>query len=388
MPAPVWWWVSLPTRLPTLRSHDRPPPARPVRCSTCRAPPGQAPPVRHCRGVRSGEGGDLAGQQAPRGHQAPGPAAGSATPPSWPTTSPGLTGTRVSAAPVAARTAATTAGVEEMVGGSPMPLAPKGAPGSGSSTKRRHDLGHVQRGGDEVVGEGRVADQRRRSSTISSMIAKPMPWAMPPSTWPIGGAGVQDPAHVLAGGHLHDAHEAQVGVDVDHGAVGGERERHVGVALAIVVEGVGRRCWYSRTVPPSASSRSSARAGRPRRPRAAPSRPPPGSRRGPGRPSTPGRAATRASNSARTAWHAAWTAPPAIQVWRAAQVDPADPIGGVGRGRSTPTTPARCAGDLLGQGDEPLAHLGRRARTVATAPSRPASSRTRPSSSRRSPRRT
>jgi amidase len=47
--------------------------------------------------------------------------------------SQGRTGTRVTSTPVAARMAATTAGVDEMVGGSPTPLAPNGAPGSGIS---------------------------------------------------------------------------------------------------------------------------------------------------------------------------------------------------------------------------------------------------------------
>src|SRR5206468_2065927 len=50
-----------------------------------------------------------------------------------PVRSAGRTGTRVSATPEAARMAATTAGVDETVGGSPTPFAPKGAPGSGSS---------------------------------------------------------------------------------------------------------------------------------------------------------------------------------------------------------------------------------------------------------------
>ena len=44
--------------------------------------------------------------------------------PSLKTMSSGLTGTRTSSTPVAARTAATMAGVEEIVGGSPTPLAP------------------------------------------------------------------------------------------------------------------------------------------------------------------------------------------------------------------------------------------------------------------------
>ncbi len=48
--------------------------------------------------------------------------------------SSGRIGTRGSSRPVAARMAAASAGVDERVGGSPTPLAPKGAPGSGSST--------------------------------------------------------------------------------------------------------------------------------------------------------------------------------------------------------------------------------------------------------------
>ncbi len=45
----------------------------------------------------------------------------------------GRTGTRVSGRPVAARIAATMAGVEEIVGGSPAPRSPYGACGSGYS---------------------------------------------------------------------------------------------------------------------------------------------------------------------------------------------------------------------------------------------------------------
>jgi hypothetical protein len=45
----------------------------------------------------------------------------------------GRTGTRVTSTPVAARIAAAIAAVDEIVGGSPTPLAPSGAPGSGCS---------------------------------------------------------------------------------------------------------------------------------------------------------------------------------------------------------------------------------------------------------------
>ena len=53
----------------------------------------------------------------------------------------GRTGTRVSGRPVAARMAATTAAVDEIVGGSPTPLAPNGTPGSGCSIQRLRRTG-------------------------------------------------------------------------------------------------------------------------------------------------------------------------------------------------------------------------------------------------------
>ena len=64
--------------------------------------------------------------------------------------------------PVAARTAATTAGVEEIVGGSPTPRRPYGASGSPSSRTSSSHRRHVEHRRDQVVGERRVADQRRR----------------------------------------------------------------------------------------------------------------------------------------------------------------------------------------------------------------------------------
>ena len=57
------------------------------------------------------------------------------------TMSRGRTGTRVHGAPVAARMAATIAGVDEIVGGSPTPFAPNGAPGSGSSISAASTVG-------------------------------------------------------------------------------------------------------------------------------------------------------------------------------------------------------------------------------------------------------
>ena len=49
------------------------------------------------------------------------------------------------------------------------------------------------------------------------------------------------------------------------------------------------------------------------------------------------------------------TAPPDIQVWRLADVDPAEPIVGVGRREHDVVDAEHLAGDLLGERDEALA---------------------------------
>src|SRR5687767_8086786 len=63
------------------------------------------------------------------------------------TMSSGRTGTRLSVRPVAARMAATIAGVLEIVGGSPTPFAPYGASGCGCST-----MSHTTGGMSRIVG--------------------------------------------------------------------------------------------------------------------------------------------------------------------------------------------------------------------------------------------
>ena len=63
---------------------------------------------------------------------------------------------------------------------------------------------------------------------------------MPPSIWPSTLIGFKRDADVLRGGDLHDLDETQLRVDVDHGAVGDERERRVAVALPVLVELFGR----------------------------------------------------------------------------------------------------------------------------------------------------
>ena len=62
---------------------------------------------------------------------------------------------------------------------------------------------------------------------------------MPPSIWPVTAQRVERPPDVLGGRHLHDLHETELGIDVDDGAVGDERERDVAVALAVLVEVLG-----------------------------------------------------------------------------------------------------------------------------------------------------
>ena len=133
--------------------------------------------------------------------------------------------------------AATTAGVDEIVGGSPTPLAPNGASGSGTSMGGQH-LGHVGEGGDEVVGEARVADE---AVGHDDLLHHRQAQALGDAALDLAGDlhGVEHLADVLAGRHLHDPHQPEVDVDVDDRPVGGEGVAHVGVALALVVERLG-----------------------------------------------------------------------------------------------------------------------------------------------------
>ena len=238
------------------------------------------------------------------------------------TMSRGRTGTRTHGAPVAARIAATTAGVDEIVGGSPTPFAPNGAPGSGSSISDGVDGRHVERGRDQVVGEARVAhppafeDQllHHREADALRDAALDLPGHL---------ERVEHPADILRGREVHDPHQAELGIDVDDRAVRRARERHVRVALAVGVE------WMREPVvvllgdvdrQPSAVSAAT---------------------------STALAVRARASSSARAARHACSTAPPDIIVCRLADVDPADAIdvsAGATITSSTPSTvPARSA---------------------------------------------
>ena len=127
--------------------------------------------------------------------------------------------------------AATTAGVEEIVGGSPTPRRPYGAFGIGELEHVQPDRRHVQDGGNQVVGEGRVAHQAvRHLDLLHHRQAEALGDAA--LDLALDGLRVQCLAHILRGGDLHHLHQAELGVHVDHRPVGGERVLHVGLALA------------------------------------------------------------------------------------------------------------------------------------------------------------
>ena len=179
---------------------------------------------------------------------------------------------------------------------------------------------------------------------------------MPPSIWPSTRQRVERPPDVLRRGDLDDLDQAELGVDVDDGAVGDERERGVAVALTVLVELLGRPVVVLDglvEVHARPTRRRPARAGRPssRRRRC---------RRSTKRSGSMPCAAPTCSNSrSRTARQAASTAPPLIHVWRDADVEPAEPICGVDRSSTTIVDAEHGAGDLLGDRHEALADLGR-----------------------------
>ena len=154
--------------------------------------------------------------------------------------SSGRTGTRVSAAPVAARRAETIAGVEEIVGGSPTPRSPYGALRVGELQHVELHRRHVEHGRDQVVGERGVADL---AVDDLDLLHQREPEALRDAALDLAldRLRVDRLADVLRGRDLDHAHEPELDVDVDHRAVGGERERHVRVALALLVERERRR---------------------------------------------------------------------------------------------------------------------------------------------------
>ena len=102
----------------------------------------------------------------------------------------------------------------------------------------RHHRRHVEHRRQQVVGEAGVADP---PVDLDDLLHQRQPQALGDAALDLAGhrQRVDRPPDVLAGGHLHHLHQPEVGVDVDDGAVGDERERDVAVALPVVVERLG-----------------------------------------------------------------------------------------------------------------------------------------------------
>ena len=131
---------------------------------------------------------------------------------------------------------------------------------------------------------------------------------------PFGALRVDHPAGVLCNCDLDDARDAELLVDVDDRTLGDEGEAGVDVTVAVPVE-AGRRPVVVR-----------------RRPR---------DRFEPVSIPTSSPSGRLASSAALISRQAASTAPPAIVVWRDAEVEPADPIVAVSAGRTaTRSTPS------------------------------------------------
>ena len=179
---------------------------------------------------------------------------------------------------------------------------------------------------------------------------------MPPSIWPSTRQRVERTPDVLRGGDLHHLDQPELGVDVDDGAVGDERERRVAVALAVLVEFLGRRVVVLDGLVERRRRRVASATGS-RQPDTVSTTSVAVDRRG----AAGRRRATRptCSNSrSRTVRHAASTAPPLIHVWRDADVEPAEPTCGVDAVEHDVVDAEDRAGDLRGDRDEPLADLG------------------------------
>ena len=141
--------------------------------------------------------------------------------------SSGRTGTRVSSRPVASRSAETTAAVETTVGGSPTPLTPYGAPGSGSSISSESTGRHVERRRDQVVGEARVRDQAVAGpDLLHQRQAEALGGAALDLT--LDGERVDRLADVLCRPDPDEPRQAELDVDLGNDAHRRDRERDMG----------------------------------------------------------------------------------------------------------------------------------------------------------------
>ena len=137
--------------------------------------------------------------------------------------------------PVAARSAETIAGVAATVACSPIPLTPYGASGSGTSTNRRDHERDVEDRRDQVVGERAIADLAALELELLHQ-RQAEPYRRPALDLSLRPLRVDHPTGVLRRRDLDDAGEPELLVDVDHGALGDEREGDVDLALALGVE--------------------------------------------------------------------------------------------------------------------------------------------------------
>ena len=105
--------------------------------------------------------------------------------------------------------------------------------------QRRQHVGHVEERRQQVVREAGVADD---TVDLHDLLHHRQAEALRDAALdlPDHGQRVERPADVLRRGHLDDLDESQLGVDVDDGAMGDEGERRVAVALAVLVQLLGR----------------------------------------------------------------------------------------------------------------------------------------------------
>ena len=150
------------------------------------------------------------------------------------TMSSGRTGTRSSARPVAARIAATIAGVLEIVGGSPTPFAPYGASGCGNSMRSHDHRWHVEHRREQVIGERRVP---HRAVLQLDLFHHGEAEALRDAALQLADdrERIDRLADILRGRDLHDLHQTGVHVHVDDGTVRREKERDMAVVLGRVV---------------------------------------------------------------------------------------------------------------------------------------------------------
>ena len=228
-----------------------------------------------------------------------------------PTMCSGRTGTRVRSRPVAARSAAATAGGVEMFGGLAHALEAVRRLGVGVLEDLDPHGRHVEHGGQQVVGERRVEDLAVARPGSPRAAPGRAPGRCRPRSGPRAPAG-SSPARPP--GWWRGRRRARGrGRSRRRRRRGGPRRRTAGARRP----GRSRRAGRSRggATRPSPRSTSSPRTSA-RRSRMASS----DSGSGP-----PSRSAASASVRSRTASHAAFTAPPVTYVWREAELEPAEP---------------------------------------------------------------